>query len=82
MMMMMMRPTSQDEAIQQRGWAWSDDNEDDEDHSEDDDNGDHGDDDDDDDADLAGRSPLARLPRWPGRDEGQEEGKELRRRPN
>ena len=43
------------------------------------------DDDDDDgdgDANLAGRSPLARLPRWPGRDEGQEEGRELRRRPS
>ena len=51
---------------------------------EDDNENDDGDDDDDDDgdADLAGRSPLARLPRWPGREEGQEEGRELRRRPN
>ena len=71
--------------------AWSDDNEDDDYHDDGiwwDDNSDDNDDDDDDvdgnedDADLAGRSPLARLPRWPGRDEGQEEGKELLRRPS
>ena len=45
------------------------------------DDNDDDDDDDDDGGNLEGRSPLARLPRWPGREEGQEEGRELRRLP-
>ena len=53
-----------------------DDDDDDDDDGDDDDN-----DDDDDGGNLEGRSPLARLPRCPGREEGQEEGRELRRLP-